>query len=223
MKRIIVCAAALVLAACMLASCAVYGEGGDATTADPSVGVYAGLVDLLRAELEQLRKDQNADAEEYQERIKELEEKLAALTSGTVTKPPITTENPSNTDAPSAEQPLTYTEKDGKITVTGCKDKSIRVLVIPDKIDGKPVTAIADSAFAGTELTGVSLPSSLTEIGWFAFSGCVYLMNVSVPVGVGSIGYDAFGNCPKLTIYCPAGSFAEKYAKSYGLTVVTTS
>jgi hypothetical protein len=34
------------------------------------------------------------------------------------------------------------------------------------------------------------------------------------------VGYDAFSSCPKLTIYCPAGSYAEKYAVSYGYSVV---
>lgn len=221
MKKIIIFAA-LLLAASMLFSCTALGENGETTTSDQSLGVYAGLVDLLRAELDQLRKDQNADAEEYQKRIKELEDKIAALTVQTQA-PVSTTEKPETTDKPSDEQPLTYTEKNGEITITGCSDENIKVLVIPDKIDGKPVTAIADSAFASTDLTGVSLPSGLTEIGWFAFSGCVYLMNVSIPVSVESIGYDAFGNCPKLTVYCPANSFAERYANSYGLTVVTTS
>ncbi|MBE6600680.1 MAG: leucine-rich repeat domain-containing protein [Ruminococcaceae bacterium] len=221
MNKIIIFAA-LMLAACMLFSCATFGGEGETTTSDQSLGVYAGLVDLLRTELDQLKKDQNADAEEYQKRIKELEDKIAALTVQTQS-PTQTTQKPDTTDKPSDDQPLTYTESNGEITITGCSDENIKVLVIPEKIDGKPVTAIADSAFASSDLTGVSLPAGLKEIGWFAFSGCVYLMNVSIPVSVESIGYDAFGNCPKLTVYCPANSFAERYAKSYGLTVVTTS
>lgn len=222
MKKFTIFTAVCLLSAILFSACAPYGDAGESTTDQSSLGVYAGLVDLLRAELEQLKKNQSEDASEYEAKIKELEEKLAALSAST--KAPQVTDKPSDTNAPQNDKlPFTYTEKDGKITVTKLTDETVRVLVIPDKIDGKPVTAIADSAFSGSDITGVSLPSTLTEIGWFSFSGCVYLMNVSIPVGVSSIGYDAFGNCPKLTVYCPSGSYAEKYAKSYGLTVVATS
>ncbi len=220
MKKIISGLLAFILLAFMLCSCVNGGGGGEDTTDQSSVGVYAGLVDLLRAELEQLKKDQDSDNTKYQDKIKELEDKLALLEaaqSDTQTQKPVDTETPTENDIP-----LTYEQVGGKITVTGLKDDSIEVLVIPEKIDGKPVTAIADSAFAGSDLTGVSLPSGVTDIGWFAFSGCVSLMNVSIPESVTVIGYDAFANCPKLTVYCASGSYAERYAESYGLAVVAS-
>ena len=183
------------------------------TPQDSSLAVYAGLVDLLRDELEELRHDQSLAAAEYEARIRELEERIAELTGGYSTE-----EKPDETE-PVPELPITYTEKDGKITVTGLKG-DVEILVIPEKIDGKPVVAIADNAFSGSSLTGVSIPSGVESIGWFAFFGCVSLTSVSLPSSVTSVGYDAFSNCPKLTIYCPAGSYAEKFAVSYGYSVV---
>lgn len=185
------------------------------TPQDSALSVYAGLIDLLRDELEELRRDQSLAAAEYESRIRELEDRIAELTGGADTE-----KEPNETEpAPEAELPFTYTEKDGKITVTGLK-KDVEILVIPEKIDGKPVVAIADSAFSGSSLTGVSVPSGVESIGWFAFFGCVSLTSISLPDTVSSVGYDAFSSCPKLTIYCPAGSYAEKYAVSYGYSVV---
>ncbi len=212
MKKIVICAVALMLM--LLSSCAPYIDAPDDTTGDSQVGVYVGLIELLRSELEELKKDQSEDIAKYEERIKELEDRLEALSK-------VTTVSPSTEPAPST--PFTYTETDGKLTLTGITDKSITVLNIPSEIDGKPVTAIADSAFSGSELVGVTLPSSVTEIGWFAFSGSVGLVNITVPASVTSIGYDAFSNCPKLTVYTSADSFAAKYAKSYGIKCVAPS
>jgi len=222
MKKIL-CAfiAVLMLLACLTA-CTEPGGEGEETTDQSSLGVYAGLVDLLRAELDALKKAQSEDAAEYEEKIKELEDKIEKLTEtelpqGTTAKPSTDTEAPEDDGIP-----FTYTESGGKITITGRKNEAIKVLVIPAEIDGKPVVAIADNAFSGTDITGITLPAGMTEIGWFAFFGCVSLMNVNIPSSVGLIGYDAFANCPKLTIYCPSGSYSEKYAKSYGLSVVST-
>lgn len=198
-----------------LFSCAPQTVQPSDTPDDSSLSVYAGLVDLLRDELEELRRDQSLAAAEYEARIRELEARIAELTGSADTEKEPNEAEP----APEAELPLTYTEKDGRITVTGLK-KDVEILVIPEKIDGKPVVAIADSAFSGSSLTGVSIPSGVESIGWFAFFGCVSLTSISLPDTLTSVGYDAFSSCPKLTIYCPAGSYAEKYAVSYGYSVV---
>ena len=95
------------------------------------------------------------------------------------------------------------------------------MLVVPEELDGYTVTEIADSVFAGdTKLSSVSLPSTLEKIGWFAFSGCTSLKSITVPMSVKEIGYDTFAYCTKLTVYCSKGSYAEKYAESYGISCV---
>jgi hypothetical protein len=54
-------------------------------------------------------------------------------------------------------------------------------------------------AFAGcTQLTTVTLPSTLTHIGNFAFRGCRSLRTITVPISVTSIGNSAFQGCTSL-------------------------
>lgn len=59
------------------------------------------------------------------------------------------------------------------------------------------------------------IPEGVTEIGDYAFYGCVFLTSVEIPESVTVIGNYAFENCPNLTIHAPAGSEAEEYAKWY--------
>ena len=81
-------------------------------------------------------------------------------------------------------------------------------VVIPATIDGKPVVAIDDSAFAGSAITSVSIPASVTSIGNNAFDNCQSLTTVTFTgtSGLTSIGWNAFSNCRKLTsISIPSG------------------
>ena len=61
---------------------------------------------------------------------------------------------------------------DGKVTVYQYKGSASQ-LTIPEQINGYPVTAIDEMAFAGcTSLTSISIPSSVTFIGKDNFSHC---------------------------------------------------
>ena len=88
---------------------------------------------------------------------------------------------------------------------------------IPAAIEGYPVTAIEEAAFRGADVISVEVPYSVSEIGWFAFADCHSLSSVTLPASVESIGYGAFDGCTSLTLYCPADSYAAKYAASFGL------
>lgn len=66
---------------------------------------------------------------------------------------------------------------------------------IPRKLVGYPVTAIADSAFAGLErLEEVIFPDTMESIGENAFSNCVKLSEFNIPRDLNYIGTNAFNN-----------------------------
>lgn len=53
------------------------------------------------------------------------------------------------------------------------------VVVIPSKINGVTVTTIGTDAFWGLNITSVTIPDSVTEIGANAFAGCTNLTSVN--------------------------------------------
>ena len=88
-----------------------------------------------------------------------------------------------------------YSETGDSITITWYSGKGRRV-VIPDFIDGKPVTMIGERAFAGASesLSTVILPSTLVTIKRRAFANCDGLSGTLViPRSVRSIEDLAFG------------------------------
>ena len=95
-----------------------------------------------------------------------------------------------------------YVMENGVVLGYAGSDKK---LTIPDKdYSGNPVTAIADSAFAGnTTITSINLPAGLTQIGAHAFEGCSSLESVNTPNTVMTIGKAAFRNCTKLATMTP--------------------
>lgn len=73
-----------------------------------------------------------------------------------------------------------YKSNHNHVIVLGFSGKSITNVVIPDTIDGLPVTEIADSAFANDSyIETVSLGTNLTKIGRSAFSYDDNIVSVS--------------------------------------------
>ena len=93
---------------------------------------------------------------------------------------------------------LSYTIVDGAITITRC-DESATSVIIPEQINGTPVTVIGTYAFFDRyNLISVDIPSSVTSIGAGAFSNCTSLTSIILPSGVSSIGNGAFSGCSEL-------------------------
>ena len=100
--------------------------------------------------------------------------------------------------ADSTYESLTYTEKSAGITITGCAE-DVEALVIPEQIDGKPVTAIESQAFANhTKLKRAELPDCLYDLGDRAFVGCTALESISLPEGLTEIQHNTFNGCSSL-------------------------
>lgn len=86
-----------------------------------------------------------------------------------------------------------YTIADGEVTITGFADGvSLTEIVIPDEIEGKPVTSIGGDAFGWqSDLRSVTLPDTLVSIGNQAFCGCSF-SSITLPEGLKTIGSGAF-------------------------------
>ncbi len=55
-------------------------------------------------------------------------------------------------------------------------------------------------------LEKVTIPNSVTTIGYSAFKYCTSLTSITIPDSVTSIGDYAFSGCTSLTIYCEVNS-----------------
>ena len=95
----------------------------------------------------------------------------------------------------------------GEAWITDCETAARGKLIIPDTLDGYPVTRIESGAFRDcTGLTTVVIPDSVTYINSDAFNGCSNMQSVEIPDSVTYIGAFAFSNCANLqSIVIPEG------------------
>ena len=77
---------------------------------------------------------------------------------------------------------------------------SVTSIVIPDMIDGLPVTEIGDYAFSGySNLLTIKIPDTLKSLGAFAFYDCYRLTKIELPDSVTKIAAGVFSHCRTLT------------------------
>ena len=91
-----------------------------------------------------------------------------------------------------------YVIEDGQAKITKY-DGHEQYIVIPDSIEGVPVTEISFYAFeANYDIVSVQLPESVTLIGEGAFMDCASLEEINIPEAVTGIDRGAFVGCASL-------------------------
>lgn len=119
-------------------------------------------------------------------------------------------------------QYLTYTDNDGntftydyrtsttvQITAFSGSDEP-HAVTIPATIGEYTVAAIADEAFFSySNLSSITLPEGLVEIGAYAFANCEVLTTVNFPSTLKTIGKGAFYGCDTLSAVDLSGSTLE--------------
>lgn len=91
-----------------------------------------------------------------------------------------------------------YNREEGKGAPSG-------KFVIPDTSPaGDRVTKIASYAYYSTDITEVDIPSSVLEIGNYAFGNCFELTKLTLREGLKSVGESAFMDCALTELTLPA-------------------
>ncbi len=93
----------------------------------------------------------------------------------------------------------TGSEYEYGVRITRCDKNVSGKVVIPEAIEGYEVKWISSYAFSSCKnITEITIPDSVTEIGNSAFSGCTSLAEIVIPDSVTEIGEFAFSGCTAL-------------------------
>ena len=91
---------------------------------------------------------------------------------------------------------FSYKIENDQVTITGIKTKDSDI-VIPEKIENRPVTAIGTYAFFENKtLRSVVLPNTIVKLEKGAFASCKKLEEVNLPKGLTHLYSFAFSHCP---------------------------
>lgn len=94
-------------------------------------------------------------------------------------------------------------------------DTSLKEVNLSENLEEIPEGTFSNCS----SLETITIPNKVKTIGNIAFSGCTSLREIHMTASVISIADEntdrnqIFEGCDDLTIYAPAGSYAEKYAK----------
>ncbi|MBE6540779.1 MAG: TIR domain-containing protein [Ruminococcaceae bacterium] len=124
-----------------------------------------------------------------------------------------------------------YETKDNStgITINNFRDACPNNLIIPDHINGKPVTEIGDNAFEERHIgrtisaKSISIPSTVTKIGHSAFRGCKNLETINIPATCTEIESWALLDCDNLRSINFGGTLEEWENITFGQDWAPTS
>jgi hypothetical protein len=71
-------------------------------------------------------------------------------------------------------------------------------VIVPDEIEGKPVTSMGNNAFYEKTVRCVTLPDSIREMGHHTFGGCAHLVYASMPESLEVLPDATFESCFRL-------------------------
>lgn len=95
--------------------------------------------------------------------------------------------------------PLTFALSQGEATVIACDPEAAGEILIPERVEGCPVTAIGSSAFEAAEwITAVTIPDSVVVIEENAFHRAYRLVSVALPKNLKDIPEKTFYECSSL-------------------------
>ena len=75
---------------------------------------------------------------------------------------------------------LTYKIVDGEVIITDCDESFVGEMIIPDTIEGYPVTSIDKDTFDNTAISSLIIPATVRNIGDSAFTSCKSLTQITV-------------------------------------------
>lgn len=89
-------------------------------------------------------------------------------------------------------------------------DRTVTDIVVPSMVDGYIVTSLRDCLFTFKDhIESITLPNTLTTIGYTAFAGCTSLTSIAIPDSVTVIGGYAFQNCTSLSFVKLSNNMTE--------------
>ena len=86
-------------------------------------------------------------------------------------------------------------------------------LIFPNEVDGLTVSYISEEFMFGNKvIASADIPSSVDEIGEYAFAECKNLKKVTIRNSKTKISMGVFVNSPNVVICAAEGSLAQAYA-----------
>lgn len=223
-KNILILLSILLTFSCLFASCNANEQMFPEETM-PEPDKYTQSIQALEDKIIELQQNHQLSEEERQKELAQLQNLVADLKekqekeeNKEESKTPTDTENENTPPTPTGKFLYDVDSSNGEFAIiTGYSGTEERV-VIPSVIDGYAVREIADNAFSSKEIKNIIVTNGIKKIGWFSFQNCSALVSITLPNSVENIGYSAFPSQNKsFTVYCSSNSFAQQYAKSYGI------